>query len=84
MKCVYGWAGGQAGLLYVITKFSLMGSLPNFLTHSAPLRALRARESSAIIHKNDDSCVLLILALCHPLSKNLSIYETILLVCIHM
>ena len=25
-------------------------SLPNFLTHGAPLRALRARESSAIKH----------------------------------
>ena len=50
---------------------------------------------SYIIHKNDSKhlfygtatawmypCVLLILALCHPLSKNL--YETILLVSIHM
>ena len=26
-----------------ITKFSRMGSLPNFITHGAPLRALRAR-----------------------------------------
>ena len=41
MKCVYGWAGVR----YVITKFSRMDSLPNFLTHGAPPRA---RESSAI------------------------------------
>ena len=29
--------GGREGVLYVITKFSLMDSLPNFLTHGAPL-----------------------------------------------
>ena len=29
---------------HVITKFSQMGSLQYFLTHGAPLRALRARE----------------------------------------
>ena len=29
---------------HVITKFSRMGSLPHFLTHGAPLRAVRARE----------------------------------------
>ena len=40
MKCVYGWAS----VLYVIIKFSRMDSLPNFITHGAPLRALRARE----------------------------------------
>ena len=40
MKCVYG----RAGVRYVITKFSRMDSLPNFVTHGAPLRALRARE----------------------------------------
>ena len=44
MKCVYGWAGVR----YVITKFSLIDSLPNFFTHDAPQRALRARESSAM------------------------------------
>ena len=32
---------------HVITKFSRMGSLPHFLTYGAPLRVLRARESSA-------------------------------------
>ena len=40
MKCVYGWTGVR----YVITKFSRIDSLPNFVTHGAPLRALRARE----------------------------------------
>ena len=35
----------RVGVLYVITKFSRMDSLPNFLTHGAPLRA---RGSSAI------------------------------------
>ena len=34
----------RVGVRYVITKFSRMDSLPNFLTHGAPLRA---RESSA-------------------------------------
>ena len=28
----------RVGVLYVITKFSRMYSLPNFLTHGAPLR----------------------------------------------
>ena len=36
--------GGRKGVRYVITKFSKMDSLPNFVTHGAPLRALRARE----------------------------------------
>ena len=40
--------GGLAGVRYVITKFSRTDSLPNFVTHGAALRALRARESSAI------------------------------------
>ena len=35
MKCVYGWAG----VLYIITKFSWIDSLPNFVTHGPPLRA---------------------------------------------
>ena len=37
----------RAGVRYVITKLSRMDSLPNFLTHCAPLRALcalRARD----------------------------------------
>ena len=29
MKCVYGWVGVR----YVITKFSWMDRLPNFVTH---------------------------------------------------
>ena len=32
----------RVGVRYV--KFSRMDSLPNFVTHGAPLRALRARE----------------------------------------
>ena len=36
----------RVGVRYVITKFSRMDSLPNFLTHGAPLRA---RESSAMM-----------------------------------
>ena len=40
MKCVYGWAYA----FYVITKFSRIDSLPNFVTHGAAL------ESSAIIN----------------------------------
>ena len=38
----------RVGVHYVITKFSQMNSLPNFVTHGAPLRALSTRESSAI------------------------------------
>ena len=35
----------RVGVRYVITKFSRMDSLPNFLTHGAPqARASRARE----------------------------------------
>ena len=37
---------GRSGVHYVMTKRSLMDSLPNFLTRGVPLRALRARESS--------------------------------------
>ena len=37
----------RVGVRYVITKLSGMDSLPNFLTHGAPVRALRARGSSA-------------------------------------
>ena len=36
--------GGRAGVRYFVTKFSRLDSLPNFLTHGAPLRA---RKSSA-------------------------------------
>ena len=45
MKCVFGWAGVR----YVITKFSWMDSLPNFLTHGAPLRACFARARAPLI-----------------------------------
>ena len=33
----------RVGVLCVITKFSRMDSLPNFVTHGAPLRAREAR-----------------------------------------
>ena len=39
MRCVYGWVAGRAGVRFVITKFSRMDSLPNFLAHGAPPRA---------------------------------------------
>ena len=40
-----GVGGRSVGRAYghVITKISWIGRLPNFLTHGAPLRALRAR-----------------------------------------
>ena len=44
MKCVYG----RAGVRYVITKFSRMDSLPNFLIHGAPLRARFARAGAPL------------------------------------
>ena len=34
----------RVGVRYVITKFSRMDSLPDFVTHGAPLHALRPRE----------------------------------------
>ena len=37
----------RAGVRYVITKFSQMDSLPNFLTHGAPLCARFARARSS-------------------------------------
>ena len=44
----------RTGVRYVITKFSGEDSLPNFLTHGAPLRARFARaRSSAIIPPTD-------------------------------
>ena len=58
MKSVYGWPGARAGVRYVMTKFSRMDSLPNFVTHGAPLRALRARESSAIKFLGKDAIFL--------------------------
>ena len=39
-----GRTGGRCAVLYVITKFSRMGSLLHFFTFGAPLRELRARE----------------------------------------
>ena len=42
MKCV------RVGVRYIITKFSRMDSLPNFLTHGALLRARELRYKSII------------------------------------
>ena len=41
----------RTGVRYVITKFSEMDSLPNFLTRGAPLRAREAR-AGAPLKKN--------------------------------
>ena len=62
MKRVYGWAGGRAGVRYVITKFSQMDSVPNFLTYGAPLCARFARLRSSTIkiirfETNTERCV---------------------------
>ena len=48
------------GVRYIITKFSSMDSWPNFLTHGAPLHALRARElpyyiPTPVVQKLDES-----------------------------
>ena len=43
----------RVGVRYVITKFSQMDSLPNFLTHGAPLRARFARARSSATIKCD-------------------------------
>ena len=47
MKRVYGWAGVR----YVITKFSQMDSLPNFVTHGAPLHARNLQVIVFMEHK---------------------------------
>ena len=39
----------RVGVRYVITKFSRMDSLPNFLTHGAPLRARFARARAPLL-----------------------------------
>ena len=47
----------RVGVRYVITKFSRMDSLPNFLTHGAPqARALRARELRYNTFKKKQIC----------------------------
>ena len=47
--------GGRAGVRYVITKFSQMDSLPNFLTHGAPLCARFARARSSANNNNNNN-----------------------------
>ena len=44
----------RVGVRYVITKFSRMDSVPNFLTHGAPLRAREAR-ARAPLQSNFDT-----------------------------
>ena len=39
----------RTGVRYVITKFSGMDSLPNFLTHGAPLRARFVRAGAPLL-----------------------------------
>ena len=39
----------RTDIRYVITKFSGMDSLPNFLTHGAPLRAREARAGAPLL-----------------------------------
>ena len=39
----------RVGVRYVLTKFSPMDSLPNFLTHGAPLRARFARARAPLL-----------------------------------
>ena len=46
---VGGRAGGRTGIRYVITKFSLVDSLPNFVTHGAPLHAHFARARTPLL-----------------------------------
>ena len=41
----------RVGVRYVITKFSRMDSLPNFLTHGAPLRARFARVGAPLLEE---------------------------------
>ena len=42
----------RVGVRYVITKFSRTDSLPNFLTHGAPLRAREARAGAPLLFFN--------------------------------
>ena len=41
----------RVGVRYVITKFSGMDSLPNFLTHGAPLRERGSSASTTVLLK---------------------------------
>ena len=52
-----GRAGGRAGVRYVITKFSRMDSLPNFVTHGAPLRARFARARAPLSWESEKTIV---------------------------
>ena len=47
--------GGRAVVRYVITKFSWMDSLPNFVTHGAPRRARELSYNNALRKEVNDS-----------------------------
>ena len=47
----------RTGVRYVITKFSGMDSLPNFLTHGAPLRALGISAINAFVVNNSSPSI---------------------------
>ena len=54
------------GVRYVITKFSGMDSLPNFLTHGVPLARASARDSSAnvlVTHPEWSECMNIIMTI---------------------
>ena len=44
--------GGWPGVCYVITEFSRMDSLPNFLTHGAPLLQQYIVKAAILINLN--------------------------------
>ena len=46
--------GGRVGVRYIITKFSRMDSLPNFVTHGAPLRTKIQVTNSFILCATSD------------------------------
>ena len=48
--CLHEECGRAGGRSYVITKFSRMDSLPNFLTHGAPLRAGEELRYKELVH----------------------------------
>ena len=51
----------RTGVRYVITKFSGMDSLPNFLTHGAPLRTRFARAGAPLKNKHNKEFIMFII-----------------------
>ena len=64
-----GRSPGRAVYGHVITKFSRMGSLPHFLTHGAPFRALRARAPLLFLPKHSGSNPVLYSVQCPKLAE---------------